>query len=57
VAVCSDGSYNVDNGLISSFPGRVRRGKWEIVQKLPINKFGRWKIHASLAELKEIAYQ
>jgi malate dehydrogenase len=53
VAVCSDGSYNVDEGLISSFPVRVRAGKWEIVQNIPINGFSRTKIDASLAELKE----
>src|ERR1700730_16387769 len=53
VAVCSDGSYNVDKGLISSFPVRVRGGKWEIVQKLPINDFSREKIDKSIAELKE----
>src|SRR5713101_5239170 len=53
VAVCSDGSYDVDKGLISSFPVRVRGGKWEIVQKLPINEFSRGKIDKSVAELKE----
>jgi malate dehydrogenase len=53
VAVCSDGSYNADAGLISSFPVRVRGGKWEIVQGLPINDFSRAKIGASVAELKE----
>jgi malate dehydrogenase len=53
VAVCSDGSYDVENGLISSFPVSVRRGKWEIVQGLPINDFSRTKIDASVAELKE----
>src|ERR1700719_3377378 len=53
VAVCSDGSYNVDEGLISSFPVRVRSGKWEIVQKLPLNDFTRGKIEKSVAELKE----
>jgi len=53
VAVCSDGSYNVEKGLISSFPVRVRGGKWEIVQGLPINDFSRAKIDASVAELKE----
>jgi len=53
VAVCSDGSYNVDEGLISSFPVRVRGGKWEIVQKVPINDFSRAKIDKSVAELKE----
>jgi malate dehydrogenase len=53
VAVCSDGSYDVEKGLISSFPIRVRSGKWEIVQGLRINDFSRAKIDASVAELKE----
>src|SRR5438045_9219728 len=53
VAICSDGSYNVEKDLISSFPVRVRAGKWEIVQKLPINDFSRDKIDKSVAELKE----
>ena len=53
VAVCSDGSYNVDEGLISSFPIRVRDGRWWIVQDVPINDFSRGKIDASIAELRE----
>jgi malate dehydrogenase len=53
VAVCSDGSYDVEEGLISSFPIRVRGGKLGIVQELPINDFSRAKINASVAELKE----
>ncbi len=53
VAVCSDGSYDVEKGLISSFPVRVCGGKWEIVQGLPIKDFSRAKIDASIAELKE----
>jgi malate dehydrogenase len=53
VAVCSDGSYDVEKGLISSFPVCVRGGKWETVQGVPINDFGRAKIDASVAELKE----
>jgi malate dehydrogenase len=53
VAICSDGSYNVEEDLISSFPVRVRSGKWEIVQKLPLNDFSRDKIDKSVAELKE----
>src|SRR5215813_6117567 len=53
VAVCSDGSYSVEKGLISSFPTRVRGGKWEIVQGVPLNDFSRSKIDASVAELKE----
>jgi len=39
VGVCSDGSYGVEKGLISSFPVGVRGDKWEIVQK----KSARWR--------------
>src|SRR6266513_289969 len=53
VAGCSDGSYDINDGLISSFPVRVRGGKWEIVQQTPINEFSREKIDKSVAELKE----
>ena len=53
VAVCSDGSYGVEEGLICSFPIRTRGGKWEIVPDVPLNEFGRAKTDASVAELKE----
>ena len=53
VATCSDGSYDVEKDLISSFPVRVHAGKWEIVQKLPLNDFSRDKVDKSVAELKE----
>src|SRR6266702_2186611 len=53
VAVCSDGSYGVEQGVICSFPVRVRSSKWEIVQILPINEFSREKIDKSISELKE----
>jgi len=53
VAVCSDGSYKVEKGLIASFPIRTRDGKWEIVQGVPINEFSRERIDKSVAELKE----
>jgi malate dehydrogenase len=53
VAVCSDGSYGVEKGLICSFPVRTRGGKWEIVPGVPLNEFGRAKTDASVAELKE----
>jgi len=53
VALCSDGSYGVEKDIISSFPTRIRSGKLEIVQKLPINDFSRDKIDKSVAELKE----
>ena len=53
VAVCSDGSYDVEKDLISSFPIRTKGGKWEIVPNVPINDFSRSKIDASVNELKE----
>jgi malate dehydrogenase len=53
VAICSDGNYNVEKDLISSFPIRSSGGQWEIVQDLPINDFSRSRIDASIAELKE----
>jgi malate dehydrogenase len=53
VAVCSDGSYGVEEGLICSFPIRTRGGKWEIVQDVPLNEFSKGKFEASVAELKE----
>jgi len=53
VAVCSEGSYGVEKGLISSFPVRTAGNSWEIVQNVPINGFSRQKIDASVNELKE----
>jgi malate dehydrogenase len=53
VAVCSDGSYDVERDLISSFPIRSTGGKWEVVQNVPLNEFSRAKIDASVSELKE----
>jgi malate dehydrogenase len=52
-SVCSDGSYGVDEGLISSFPIRTDGENWEIVQSVPINNFSRGKIDASVQELRE----
>jgi malate dehydrogenase len=53
VAVCSDGSYGVEKGLISSFPIRTVGDAWEIVQNLPLNDFSRRRIDASINEMKE----
>jgi malate dehydrogenase len=52
-AIVSDGSYGVEEGLISSFPVVSRNGSWEIVQGLEIDAFSRGKIDASVAELAE----
>jgi malate dehydrogenase len=54
VAVCSDGSYDTQEGLITSFPVRADgKGCWEIVQDVPVNDFSREKIDASINELAE----
>lgn len=44
--VCSDGSYGVEQDLISSFPNRIQLGKWQIVPGVPVNEFTRAKIDA-----------
>ena len=51
MAVPSDGSYGVPEGLISSFPVTVKDGEYSIVQGLELNDFSRAKIDASVAEL------
>ena len=50
-AVLSDGSYDVPQGIVSSFPLRSDGEKWEIVQGLTHNAFAREKIDASVKEL------
>ena len=53
MAVPSDGSYGVPEGLISSFPCVCRDGSYEIVQGLDIDDYSRAKIDASAGELAE----
>jgi malate dehydrogenase len=53
VCLCSDGSYGVEAGLISSFPVRSNGQKCEIVQGVPVNEFSRTRIDATVNELKE----
>jgi malate dehydrogenase len=53
MAVVSDGSYDVPEGLVSSFPVTTKGGDWEIVQGLEIDDFSRGRIDASVAELGE----
>ena len=53
MAVVSDGSYGVPEGLISSFPVTTKDGNREIVQGLEIDDFSRARIDASTAELAD----
>jgi malate dehydrogenase len=53
MAIVSDGSYGVTEGLISSFPCTTKSGTYEVVLGLDIDDFSRRRIDASLAELIE----
>jgi malate dehydrogenase len=53
MAVPSDGSYGVPEGLISGFPCTTKDGVWSIVPDLDIDDFSRTRIDASVAELGE----
>jgi malate dehydrogenase len=53
MAVISDGSYDVPEGLISSYPVTTKDGNWTIVQGLDIDEFSRARIDASTAELAD----
>jgi malate dehydrogenase len=51
--LCSDGSYGVEEGLISSFPIRSDGSEISIVENLSLNDFAKAKIEASVNELRE----
>jgi malate dehydrogenase len=53
MAVLSDGSYGVEEGVVSSFPMRLSGGSYEIDQSLDVGDFARSKIDATVAELVE----
>jgi malate dehydrogenase len=53
MAVPSDGSYDVPEGIISSFPVTTSNGEWQIVQGLDIPDFSRERITKTVNELQE----
>lgn len=53
MAVASDGSYGIREGIVYSYPVRCRNGNYEIVQGLDIDSFCGGKMEASEAELRE----
>jgi malate dehydrogenase len=53
MAVPSDGSYGVDEGLISGAPCTCSGGEWKLVEDLEIPDFSRERIDTTVAELKE----
>jgi malate dehydrogenase len=53
MAVPADGSYDIPEGVIYSFPVTCRNGRYEIVQGLPIDDFSRARMRETDAELRE----
>jgi malate dehydrogenase len=53
VALCSDGSYGIEEGLICGLPVRSKNQQASIVPGLPHNAFARERIDKSVNELKE----
>ena len=52
MAVVSDGSYDVDEGLVSSFPITCENGEWSIVEGVELNDFSKEKIAITVDELR-----
>lgn len=53
MAIPSDGSYGIPEGLVYSYPCVCKDGDFEIVQGLEINEFSRGKMDASAKELAD----
>ena len=53
VALCSDGSYGIEKGLICGFPTATKNGHASIVQGVPVNDFARARINRTVDELKD----
>ncbi len=53
VAVCSDGSYGIDEGLMCSFPVRSDGEKLQIVQGVELSELSKAKVAATVDELRQ----
>jgi malate dehydrogenase len=53
MAVASDGSYGITEGVVYSYPVICSQGSYRIVQGLDVDDFARSKMDASDAELRE----
>jgi malate dehydrogenase len=53
MAVPSDGSYGINEGIIYSYPVTCRNGAYQIVQGLEIDAFSRSRMEATEKELRE----
>ncbi|AQU81842.1 MAG: malate dehydrogenase [Halomonas sp.] len=53
MAIPSDGSYGIEEGIIYSYPVRCQGGKYEIVQGFELDEFSKEKMQATEKELRE----
>ena len=53
MGVASDGSYDIEEGVVYSYPVTCSNGNYEIVQGLDVNEFSRSKIEVTDHELRE----
>jgi len=53
MAIPSDGSYDVEEGIISGFPVTCSGGSYSIVQGLEVSDFSRERIEKTVAELRQ----
>jgi malate dehydrogenase len=53
MAIPSTGDYDIEEGIICSFPVTCSDGKYEVVQGVELTDFSKEKIQASVDELKE----
>jgi len=53
MGVPSDGSYNIEPGIIYSFPVRCHHGEYEIIQDLSLSEFSRDRMQITETELRE----
>lgn len=53
IAICSEGQYGIEKGLITSFPLRSDGSRLEVVEGLELNEFSKEKIAATIGELQE----
>lgn len=53
MGVVSDGSYGIPKGIVYSYPVRIEKHQWQIVQGLHIDDFSREKMDVTAKELLE----
>ena len=53
MAICSEGQYGIEAGLIYSYPVKTENGAWKVVEGLELSDFAKEKLKATEAELQQ----